>query len=178
MALVGRYGENPVWMRLGCAGSPVVTYPAQSYAEAGLDCGYVTAHCGFSEDACLAAFDEPELLLSALSGGAAEDSIGFRADHPYVPDRVCPLTVEPGQPWCTAWIVPETQTPRATLHVRADAAGLEAGLYQADIMLYSDSWQAARCLPVILTVEEPTAMAEGRVRLAVGNWGRIKSLYR
>jgi len=170
MALVARTGENPVWLRPRCASSHVVTWPAQSYAEAGMDCGYVSAHCGYSEDACAAIFDSPELLLSAPSGGAAEDSLGYRAEHQFRPDRVCPLMVDPGQPWCTAWIVPQEQVPRGTLHVRADATGLPDGLYQSDIMLYNDTWHAARCLPVILTVEEPT-------RLAIGSWGRIKALY-
>jgi hypothetical protein len=164
-------------LRRDCYGSLFMTYPAEVGAEAGMGCGTVAAHCGYREDGCLASFDEAALDLSAWTGEAAQDSVGFHA-HDMI-DHLCPLSIDTHASWCTAWIEP-VHWDTARLHVTADAAGLSPSVYETDIELYNVGWGVSRCLPVTFTVvevpagvEEPSSPAIRAVR-----WGSIKALYR
>ena len=153
------YGQNPIVLQHNCSGSTFVTYPAQVYAEAGMQCGYISAHCGYSEGACEARFGIPALILSATSGGAADSTVDFWAQHQFNPDALCPLAVDTHAPWCTAWIDSVYEYMHAHLHVTADAAGMARGMYETEIKLYSANGEAARCLPLTLNVEETVAVS-------------------
>jgi hypothetical protein len=136
-------------------------------AEAGMQCGYPTGHCG---DACLAHFEAPELLLTAPSGGVAEGTVRFWATHPANPTWLCPLTVDTHAPWCSGWIEPGAGY-NAVVHVAADASELEPGTHETAIELTNSDQGASRCLPVVFTVGEPTPVSPM-------SWGRVKSIYR
>jgi hypothetical protein len=163
--------SNGIVLRHDCYGSTFVSYPARVGAEAGMECGYVTPHCGYAEQACVAHFYVPELLLSAPVGGGAEDTVAFWATPP-AGVGLCPLTVEPHAPWCSGWIEPAGNG--ALLHVTADASGLEMGTHETEIELVSSmggGYQGtSRCLPVEFTVEEPTSVLPM-------SWGHLKAAY-
>lgn len=164
-----------VRLRHYCTGSTFVTHPVQVGAEAGMQCGYASTHCGYGAERCLASFEVPDLRLHAVSGAAADSTIDFWAEHMYLGGTLCPLTVDTHAPWCTAWIEVEydehgNELPH--LHVTADAAGLSWGTYETQVELYHAGYEASRCLPVEFTVEEaPTAAL-------IMSWGRIKGLFR
>jgi len=161
-----------VELQRNCSGSTFTTYPVQIDAEAGMQCGYVSAHCGYRENACLAVFEVPELRLSVPLGGAADSTVGFWAYMWYNPELLCDLEVETHASWCTAWIDPLYEIGLAHLHVTADAAGLPPGMYETDIELSNAHHGVSRCLPVAFDVEgSPTAVWPA-------SWGRIKALYR
>ncbi len=166
-------GWGQAELELDCLyGSTFLTYPVQIGAEAGMQCGYVSAHCGYRENACLARFEVPELRLSASLGGAADSTVNFWAYQYYNPELLCSLDVDTHAPWCTAWIDPVYELGRAYLHVAADASGLQPGIYETDIELSNTYWAVASCLPVQLDV------GGGSTPVSPATWGRIKALYR
>lgn len=165
------YEESTVDLTRDCYGTTFTTYPAQAFAEAGISCGYVSARCGSWEGDCQADFEVPDLRLSAPPGVAADSTVVFWASWGAT-DRPCPLEVDTHASWCTAWIDPKYNDVQweEYLHVVADAAGLEPGVYETQIELYNT--RVARCLPVVFTVgEEPIAISPT-------TWGRIKAQYR
>jgi len=168
--LVAHYYQNPVELRHDCYGAPFITYPAQAFAEAGMQCGHVSPHCGYRDNLCQAIFDVPELRLSAPSGSTADSTVTFWAVNYQAHESPCPQEVETHAPWCTAWIDP-VYDDREYLHVSADAAGLEPGEFETQIELYNTFWGVSRCLSVVFTVEQASAISPM-------TWGRIKSLFR
>jgi hypothetical protein len=180
--IVGHYGQNPVVLQLlpygYCSGPTFVTYPVQVYAEAGMRCGYISAHCGYDEERCEAHFEVAELLLSAPSGGVADTSVTFYAyANLFIP---CDMAVDTHAPWCAAWVDTSQNVTGQRLHVTADAVGLSPGTYETAIELSSD-WgpPVARCLPVEFTVEEPiVSVEEEQPARWVVSWGRVKAFYR
>jgi hypothetical protein len=173
--VVARYGQNPVELLHGCGGSPFVTYPVQAYAEAGMQCGYISYPCGTWVQGyqCEPHFEVPELLMSAPAGAPADTTVDFWATYQYWTEDLCPLAVDTHASWCTAWIDPEYEFGHAHLHVTANGDGLAPGLYETAIELTADAyWGVARCLPVEFTVEENQSPATPMT------WGRIKALFR
>lgn len=157
-------------LRHDCYGASFVTYSVQIYAEAGMQCGHISAHCGYRENLCEPHFYVEELHLSAPYGGTADSTVSYWAAG-HVPFDLCPVTVDTHAPWCTAR-VDSVGFYEARLHVTADAAGLAPDGYETAIELSADGAGVSRCLPVVFTVEEqPTATS------AV-SWGRVKALYR
>lgn len=160
-------GAHSAVLRHDCYGSTFVTYPVQVYAEAGMECGHISAHCAYYEGFCEPHFYVEELRLRAPSGGAADSTVRYWA---FYWSGLCPVTVDTHAPWCTAW-AESVAYEVAELHVTADAAGLATGTYETAIELSAGS-TTSRCLPVMFTVDEqPTATASV-------SWGRVKALYR
>lgn len=153
-------------LRHGCFGSAFVTYPAQVYAEAGMECGHVSPHCGYWDDECAARFWVEELRLSAPSGGARDSTVRYSAVGPWYS---CPVTIDTHAPWCTAW-AESVAFEESYLHVTADAAGLTPGIHATAIELAAGG-TVSRCLPVTFVVEEATVTSRA-------SWGRVKALYR
>jgi hypothetical protein len=178
--IVAPSGQNQVTLRHNCYGSSFVTYPVEVYAEAGMQCGYVSPHCGYSESACQARFDASQLLLSALAGEVADSTVDFWATSWYNPDGLCPLTVETHASWCTGWIDPEYEFGHAHLHVVANAVALTPGTYATEVELSSANWGTARCLPVEFVVGDPATSTVGENPAAIStvSWGRVKAIYR
>jgi hypothetical protein len=177
LGFAGWHGE--AGLRHDCSGTPFVSYPVQVGAEAGIQCGYISPHCGYWDDACQAVFDVPELLLTAQAGAEVDSTVDFWAYYHGAVEYPCPLEVDTHAPWCTAWIDPEYDYREAHLHVTASAAGLEPGLYETEIELYNAYWGAARCLPVDFAVEEASASVdENPPATPKVTWGWIKALYR
>lgn len=163
---------NPVELvdaaQSGCWGTPFVTQAVGVDAEAGMDCEYTTMNCA-GHEVCVAEFFEPELVLSALTGGVAHGQVEFWAEN-YM-GELCDLAIDTRADWAEAEI--EYSSPgHAYLQVTADASGLYMGVYQTEIQLSEELYfHVARCLPVVFTVENPTP---GRR----ASWGWIKSIYR
>jgi hypothetical protein len=150
----------------GCgSGGQFTTYPIQVYAEAGIECGYITPRCAYQEEACEPLFFVPELVLSAPAGGSADSSVTYRAYS----FHGCGFTVEPHAPWCAVWIEHEFRYDYV-MHVTMDASTLPPGTYETALEVISTRG-VARCLPAAFHVEATTASA-------TMNWGRIKALYR
>lgn len=165
--LVAHYPQYGVTLRHGCWGSTFVTYPVRVFAEAGMQCGHISAHCGYHEGTCAAYFRIEELRLSAPAGSAADSTVWYWAGvHPGAP---CQVTVDTHAPWCTAWTEFVNHDTESYLHVTADAAALTPGTYETAIELSAGS--VSRCLPVVFTVEGTTATS-------TASWGRVKALYR
>ncbi|MFN8179043.1 MAG: hypothetical protein U0167_14020 [bacterium] len=168
--IVGSSAESGATLQHQCTGSTFVTHPVKVYAEAGIPCGHISAHCGYHDNLCEPTFRVPELRLSAPSGGAADSTVGFSTPstawwHP------CSVTVDTHAPWCTAWVEGDYGT--RLLHVAGEASGLVPGQYETAIELSIGvpNGGVSRCLPVVFTVEQP--MATSTV-----SWGRVKALYR
>lgn len=158
------YGTPQAVLRAGCDGATYVTHPWQKYGEAGIGCGHPGHTCAFRTEFCVPVFQDPELVLHAPTGGAADSTTLFSFDL-----WECVFTVDTNAPWCTAFI--ETDFPYSELHVTADAAGLPPATYETAIELYQPYFGIGRCLPVQFIVEETIATAPA-------SWGRIKVLYR
>jgi hypothetical protein len=154
-------------LRHDCNGPTFLTYPVQVYAEAGMECGHISAHCGYWEYLCEPYFDFSELVLGARTEGAADSTFVIRVAWPQW--GWCPVTVETHAPWCSA-SVEDVDGWQRLLHVTADAAGLTPGTYQTAIEVSGGS-DVSRCLPTTFIVEAPTATSPT-------SWGRVKSLYR
>ncbi|MBU1698859.1 MAG: hypothetical protein KJ970_13735 [Candidatus Eisenbacteria bacterium] len=174
--LVGWHGD--VELQHDCHGTIFVTYSIQVDAEAGIECGHVSPHCGYRESGCIAIFEVPELLLNASPGAAADGTVDFWAEGMGDPDIYCPQDVSSHAAWCTAWIDSEYVPGEAHLHVTADAAGLEPGFYETEIELSNTYWGVARCLPVRFTIEDASASVDQNPPATPVTWGWIKTLYR
>lgn len=158
------YGAAEAVLRVGCTGATYVTHPWQKFAEAGITCGHPGHTCSFRTEFCVPVFHDPELVLHAPAGGAADSTTLFSFDL-----YDCFYEVRPNAPWCTASI--ETDSPYSKLHVTADAAGLSPATYGTAIELFQPYFGIGRCLPVTFVVEEAIATAPA-------SWGRVKALYR
>jgi hypothetical protein len=179
--IVAGYQQNPVELRHSCYGSTFVTHPVQVYAEAGMQCGYISWNCGHGEQGfeCEPFFAVPELLLSTPTGTQTIGTVDFWADPWLGSDHLCPVAIDTRAPWCTAWVDPVYEPGDAHLQVMADAGGLTPGLYETEIEVSNDTWGVARCLPVELTVEETSAtIDENPPATPTMSWGEIKALYR
>jgi hypothetical protein len=156
----------------GCTsnGQVLVTHPAQIFAEAGIQCGYLPADCAYRAE-CTPWFPFPELVLNAPAGGTADTTLSLNADIAY--SYSCHFHADSHATWCAAWI--ETLEWHGfyfnTLHVTADATGLLPGMYETSIEVIAGSHYASRCLPTTFIVESATATSST-------SWGRVKSLYR
>jgi len=169
--IVKHYGENPIMLMRDCdMFSTFVTYPVQVYAEAGMTCGYIAAHCGYDEARCEPRFSVDDLELRAAPGAVADTTIGFSAILlGHIP---CDVVVDTHAPWCEAWVTSLNQSQRY-LRVRADASGLSAAVHETAVELRAVEYSSvSRCLPVTFTVDA------GPVPVEAASWGRIKSLYR
>jgi len=153
-------------LRHSCSGSTFVTLPVQVYAEAGMECGHISAHCAYWEGFCEPYFDVSELVLRAPTGGAADSSFVLRVGPFWAS---CPVTAETHAPWCAASVEFLDEEHRR-LHVTADASGLSPGMYETRIEVAGGS-HVSRCLPTTFIVQEPTATS-------TTSWGRVKALYR
>jgi hypothetical protein len=131
-----------------------------------MECGHISAHCGYWEYVCEPAFDVPELVLGAVTGGAADSTFVCRVAWPYW--FSCPVTVDTHAPWCAASVEFVDEVYRY-IHVTADATGLPPGTYVTSIEVGSPS--VSRCVPTTFLVEGPTATP-------TVSWGRVKTLYR
>jgi hypothetical protein len=137
------------------------------YAEAGMECGYISSHCADKERGCDVEFQVPELVLTAPVEATADSTIEF---NPHTIWAYHSFVVDSHVPWCTA-SAESIDTSRGLLNVAADATGLLPGRYDTWVELSNDSWGVSRCLPVGFVVEQTTAtVPEG--------WGGIKALYR
>jgi hypothetical protein len=173
--------QTPIELRHGCYSSQFVTYPARVYAEAGIQCGYITWNCGHGAEGfeCEPFFAVPELLLSTPTGTQTIGTVDFWAAPWLGSDNLCPVAIDTRAPWCTAWVDPVHEPGQAHLQVMADAGGLTPGLYETEIELSNATWGVARCLPVEFTVEEASAsIDENPPETPTMNWGQIKRLYR
>lgn len=159
-----------VQLRRSCSGSTFGTYPVQVYAEAGMTCGTIAAHCGYYEENCEPRFSISELLLRAAPGGVVDTTIDFVAlAWSFQP---CDMNVDTHAAWCTAWDEVDEDSRQQRLYVRADAAALPPGTYETEIELSINyGGLVARCLPVVFTVENPTATSRM-------SWGSVKAIYR
>lgn len=150
-----------------CFGPTFVTYPAQVYAEAGMECGHLSARCGYWDDLCKPVFDVSQLVLGAVTGGTADSALVFQVVwNEWYP---CGTTVETRAPWCTAWIEFLDGWTRR-LHVTADASGLSPGTYETWVEVEGGA-DISRCL-------RTTFIVEGSVATEMPSWGRVKALYR
>lgn len=146
------YGRCPVW---------------EVYAEAGMQCGHISAHCGEMYVGCDVDFRLSELVLTAPFGGAADSTIRI---NPHRVWTCWTLEIDTHAPWCTASLV-QGSGDIWYLTVDANAAGLMPGRYDTWVELFHEAWEVSRCLPVGFVVESPTATTPT-------NWGRVKVLYR
>jgi hypothetical protein len=167
---LGFSGPGEAVLRSDCQGPTFVTYPVQVFAEAGVQCGHLTAQCGWYT-VCEPEFHHPELVLSAPTGGAADTTFSFLVAAYW---QTCSLVVDTHTPWCTAWVEPPNMAPWL-LHVTADATGLPPGTYETAMEVISSSYGVSRCLPTTFIVEGTTATPPMSWPMS---WGRVKSLYR
>ncbi len=167
--------SNPVL--LGCWEENFVTYAVGVDAEAGMDCEYTLMRCAGNE-ACTPRFDSPQLELTAPPGAAAWGEVGVTAVS--FTQGACELLVTALDGWAWGEVVPNhPDDPHGRLRVRADATGLTPGVYRTRMQVAAPLTRIARCLPVVLTVQESTAAPEpGRVETRVASWGKVKTLYR
>lgn len=145
---------------LGCQGDYFTSYAYGMHAEAGVDCEYSRDTC--LQHKCYPAFRDPDLYLTAPTGGVAQGRAMFSSYWCYY------LTVDPRADWATATIE-EIDVETSELVVTADATGLAPGTYETWIQV-ADDW-VARCLHVVFTVEALTPAP-------ATSWGSVKSIYR
>jgi hypothetical protein len=163
-------GGGNVTLVRGCTsnGPVLVTYPAQVFAEAGIQCGHLAADCGYLSY-CHPAFQHPELVLNAPAGGTADTT--FSLPGPYWLN--CGFVAESHATWCAALL--ETLEWNGyyfyKLHVTADATGLLPGMYETWIEVIATGDDISRCLRTTFIVDDATATSST-------SWGRVKSLYR
>jgi hypothetical protein len=166
--IVGDYQQSYVAISPYCSGATVVTHPSvKFYAEAGMSCGHINSQCLWGS-LCEPMFLVSELRLSAPPGGSADSTVGFTT-HTTIWWQTCSMAIDTHASWCTAWV--EGDYGVRSLHVTADAIGLPPGIHETAIELANIGVGVARCLPLVFTVEEPTATSSG-------SWGRVKALYR